>query len=142
MSATPQAFSRSISTNSSGKKKLVHLFQRRGSPTWRKQRPASEYHRKPATNGAAAESDQARFNARLSTMPGAVQTQVEQASVGEICTEPETWRLHHYRSREVAEELCLMDGEILRKIDPSELHNGAWMKKEVGLELKKHCRRF
>jgi hypothetical protein len=61
---------------------------------------------------------------------------MEQAPVGEIHTEPETWRLHYYRSREVAEELCLMDGEILRKIDPSELHNGAWMKKEVGLELK------
>ena len=133
MSATPQAFSRSISTNSSGKKKrLPHIFQRRGSPTWRKQRPNSEYHRKATVNGAAAESDQARFSTRLSTMPGAVRTQVEQASVGE---EPETWRLHHYRSREVAEELCLMDGEILRKIDPSELHNGAWMKKEVGLEL-------
>jgi hypothetical protein len=29
-----------------------------------------------------------------------------------------------------------MDGEILRKIDPSELHNGAWMKKEVGLDIK------
>ena len=36
----------------------------------------------------------------------------------------------------MAEELCLMDGEILRKIDPAELHGGAWMKKEVGLSPK------
>ena len=76
-------------------------------------------------------------------MPGAVQTQVEQApaAVGEICTEPETWRLHRYI--EAVRWRRSYDGEILKKIDcPSELHNGAWMKKEVGLELKKHCRRF
>ena len=125
MSAVPQTFSRSISTNSSGKKKRLHIFPRYGSPTWRK-RPASEYHRQP-TNGPAADSDQARFSAHV---PGVVQ--VAQSSVGEICVESDTLRLHQYRSREVAEELCLMDGEILRKIDPAELHNGAWMKKEVG----------
>ena len=131
MSAAPQqTFSRSISTNSSGKKKRLHIFQRYGSPTWRK-RPNSEYHRQP-TNGPAADNDQARFSANI---PGVVQ--VAQSSVGDsICTEPDTWKLHQYRSRVVAEELCLMDGEILRKIDPAELHNGAWMKKEVGLELK------
>ena len=136
MSDTQQTFSRSISTNSSGKKKRLHLFQRYGSPTWRK-RPKSEYHRQPSINGAAANNDRVRFSAHVSA---AGVEQVEQsAPVGEICSEPEIWRLHHYRSREVAEELCLMDGEILRKIDPAELHNGAWMKKEVGLEHKYHC---
>ena len=35
-----------------------------------------------------------------------------------------------YSSRHVAEELCLVDSELLRKIDPNELQNGAWMKKE------------
>ena len=128
MSATQTAFSRSISTNSSGKKKRLQLFQRYGSPTWRK-RPTSEYHRQ-TTNGAAVNKDQARFSAHVT---GLMQV-APQSPIGEICTEPETWKLHHYSSREVAEELCLMDGEILRKIDPSELHNGAWMKKEVGLE--------
>ena len=129
MSTTQTAFSRSISTNSSGKKKRLQLFQRYGSPTWRK-RPTSEYHRQ-TTNGAAADKGKARFSTHVT---GLVQV-APQSPVGEICTEPETWKLHHYSSREVAEELCLMDGEILRKIDPSELHNGAWMKKEVGLDI-------
>ena len=39
-------------------------------------------------------------------------------------------KLHEYSSREVAEELCLIDSELLRKIDTNELRNGAWMKKE------------
>ena len=39
-------------------------------------------------------------------------------------------KLHGYRSREVAEELCLIDSELLRKINPNELQNGAWMKKD------------
>ena len=39
-------------------------------------------------------------------------------------------RLNEYSSREVAEELCLMDSELLRRIDPGELQNGAWMKKD------------
>ena len=137
MSATPQAFSRSVSTNSSGKKKRLHLFRRHDSPTWRK-RPTSEYHRKPTNgtiNGAAADSDRARFSTHVTGV-----VQVAQSPVEEICTEPESWRLHYYRSREVAEELCLMDGEILRKIDPAELHGGAWMKKEVRwTEHKKSC---
>ena len=135
MSATPQAFSRSVSTNSSGKKKRLHLFRRHGSPTWRK-RPASEY-QKPTNgtiNGAAADSDRARFSTHVTGV-----VQVAQSPVEEICTEPESWRLHYYRSREVAEELCLMDGEILRKIDPAELHGGAWMKKEVRWKHKKNC---
>ena len=39
-------------------------------------------------------------------------------------------KLNDYSSRDVAEELCLIDSELLRKIDPNELQNGAWMKKE------------
>ena len=39
-------------------------------------------------------------------------------------------KLNEYRSREVAEELCLMDSELLRKIEPPEPQNGAWMKKD------------
>ena len=38
-------------------------------------------------------------------------------------------KLHLYDSREVAAELSMMDGELLRKIDPDELKHGAWMKK-------------
>ena len=39
-------------------------------------------------------------------------------------------RLHSYQPQEVAEELCLMDAELLRKIGPKELENGAWMKQD------------
>ena len=38
-------------------------------------------------------------------------------------------KLHHLPPREVAEELTLMDAELLRKIQPSELEDGAWMDK-------------
>ena len=44
--------------------------------------------------------------------------------------DPTRKKLNEYRSREVAEELCLMDSELLRKIEPAELQNGAWMKKD------------
>ena len=44
--------------------------------------------------------------------------------------DPPRRKLKEYRSREVAEELCLMDSELLRKIDTAELQNGAWMKKD------------
>ena len=44
--------------------------------------------------------------------------------------DPPRRKLNEYRSREVAEELCLMDSELLRKIDTAELQNGAWMKKD------------
>ena len=44
--------------------------------------------------------------------------------------DPPRRKLNEYRSREVAEELCLMDSELLRKIDAAELQNGAWMKKD------------
>ena len=39
-------------------------------------------------------------------------------------------KLHLYDSFEVAQELSMLDGELLRKIDPDELKNGAWMKKD------------
>ena len=39
-------------------------------------------------------------------------------------------KLYLYGSREVAEELSVMDSELLRKINPEELQNGAWMKKD------------
>ena len=45
-------------------------------------------------------------------------------------------KLYLYSSLEVAEELCVMDGELLRKIDPEELSNGAWMKKN---KVRKNC---
>ena len=44
--------------------------------------------------------------------------------------DPPRRKLNEYRGREVAEELCLMDSELLRKIDTAELQNGAWMKKD------------
>jgi hypothetical protein len=44
--------------------------------------------------------------------------------------DPPRRKLNEYKSREVAEELCLMDSELLRKIDTAELQNGAWMKKD------------
>lgn len=39
-------------------------------------------------------------------------------------------KLHLYDSLEVAEELTMLDSELLRKIDQEELQNGAWMKKD------------
>ena len=115
---------RSESTNTTKKKKL-HLFQRHGSPTWRK-RPMSEvYH-----SGSSSADTSRSVNGSLKLSRTSLPTDVAESPV-EICTEPETWKLHHFSSREVAEELCLMDGEVLRKINPEELDNGAWMKKEV-----------
>ena len=40
-------------------------------------------------------------------------------------------KLHHYDPQEVAQELCLMDSELLRKIKPQELEGGSWMKVKV-----------
>ena len=55
----------------------------------------------------------------------------EEASGNHISVgDPSRRKLNEYRSREVAEELCLMDSELLRKIEPAELQNGAWMKKD------------
>ncbi|XP_064400571.1 uncharacterized protein LOC135346767 isoform X2 [Halichondria panicea] len=39
-------------------------------------------------------------------------------------------KLHQFPPKEVAEELSLMDAQLLRKIGPEELQNGAWMKKD------------
>ncbi len=39
-------------------------------------------------------------------------------------------KLHQFPPKEVAEELSLMDAQLLRKIVPEELQNGAWMKKD------------
>ena len=47
-------------------------------------------------------------------------------------------RLHLYNSLEVAQELSILDGELLRKIDPEELKNGAWMKKNKVGHLLTH----
>ena len=56
---------------------------------------------------------------------------VEEASgVSSSVADAPRRKLNEYRSREVAEELCLMDSELLRKIEPAELQNGAWMKKD------------
>lgn len=39
-------------------------------------------------------------------------------------------KLHSYNAKEVADELCLLDSELLRNIKPSELEGGVWMKKD------------
>lgn len=39
--------------------------------------------------------------------------------------------LYQYGSKEVAEELTLIDAELLRNIAPEEVQNEAWMKKET-----------
>jgi hypothetical protein len=39
-------------------------------------------------------------------------------------------KLYKSDPRAVAEELTVLDGEMLRRIKPQELRNGAWMKKE------------
>ena len=55
----------------------------------------------------------------------------EEASSNHVSVgDPPRRKLNEYRSREVAEELCLMDSELLRKIEPAELQNGAWMKRD------------
>jgi hypothetical protein len=38
--------------------------------------------------------------------------------------------LHLFRVEEIAEELALRDAELLRRIGPAEICNGAWMDKE------------
>ena len=54
--------------------------------------------------------------------------QVSPVSPG--CPAPVRKKLLCYPPREVAQELCLMDAELLRKIQPEELEHGAWMKKD------------
>ena len=40
-------------------------------------------------------------------------------------------KLYQYSSKEVAEELTLIDAELIRGIGPEEVQNEAWMKKET-----------
>ena len=55
----------------------------------------------------------------------------EQDATGDVpAADPPHKKLSEFKSRDVAEELCLMDSELLRKIDPAELQHGAWMKKD------------
>ena len=42
---------------------------------------------------------------------------------------PSRRKLHLFPPKDVAVELSLMDGELLRKISPDEIKNGAWMDK-------------
>jgi len=44
---------------------------------------------------------------------------------------PVKTRLYQFSADEVAEELCLLDSELLRKIRAKELVGGVWMKEEV-----------
>ena len=39
-------------------------------------------------------------------------------------------KLHQFNPRDVADELSILDAEMLRQIDPKELEGGAWMKKD------------
>ena len=38
--------------------------------------------------------------------------------------------LHLFTTTEIAEELALQDAELLRRIAPTEIRNGAWMDKK------------
>ncbi len=40
-------------------------------------------------------------------------------------------RLHQFPAKDVAMEMTLVDSELLRKIRPEELVDGAWIKKET-----------
>ncbi len=40
-----------------------------------------------------------------------------------------TSKLHLFPAKKVALELCLLDSQLLQKIRPEELKNGAWTKK-------------
>ena len=54
--------------------------------------------------------------------------------VGSGNNEMSDQRLHLFTALEVAEELTLRDAEMLRRITPEEITNGAWMDdKNVGL---------
>ena len=49
-------------------------------------------------------------------------------------------KLHQFRPREVADELSLMDAELLRKICPEELEGCAWMKHDKASLLVAACK--
>lgn len=40
-------------------------------------------------------------------------------------------KVHHFNPQYIAEELSIMDSELLRRIKPHELEDGAWMKENV-----------
>ncbi len=46
-------------------------------------------------------------------------------------------KLHFFQAKKVALELFLVDSELLHKIRPEELKNGAWTKKAT--KVKKNC---
>ena len=49
-------------------------------------------------------------------------------------------KLHQFSPREVADELCLLDAELLRRIATTELEGGAWMKKDkVASYIRQLC---
>ena len=141
MSSLPNPVARSASTGANKKNKLTGIFHRQGhsrdSPVLRK-RATSDYHQhlvrqsNALKENSSMESGDHRCNTMMSCPAG---FSVSPPPLLEVFTEPDTWKLHHFSSSEVAEELCLMDGEMLRKIDPEELHNGTWMKKEVGFVI-------
>ena len=109
------------------KKRRLRFFHRIGSPPSRN-RPSSEAEcQQPLVSGQSDEENDMNDSRYRSQTYSVVRT-VESP---EACSEPDPMRLHHFSSRAVAEELCLLDGEMVRRIEPEELHNGAWMKKEV-----------
>ena len=140
MSSLQTPVKRSASTGANKKKRIQSFFIRIGSPPERK-RAASEGNTRRGliSRGNTAEETDLASTELFSRHPFARgsgerdslrligETQMEPC----IVEEPEVPKLHQFSSREVAEQLCLLDGEILRRIEPEELHNGAWMKKEV-----------
>ena len=52
------------------------------------------------------------------------------SGVADRNSETSVKKLHQFSPKEVAEELTLMDAELLRKIASEELENGAWMKRD------------
>ena len=144
MSSLQTAVKRSASTGTNKKKRIQSFFIRIGSPPERK-RASSEGTRRPASSrGDSEEVDYAASDglAGRETIASTGRSKfvthglwAESAMEACIAEEPETPKLHQFSSRSVAEQLCLLDGEILRRIEPEELHNGAWMKREVGISF-------
>ena len=124
MSSLQTTVKRSASTDAE-KKRRLHVLHRIGSPPSRN-RPKSDHCQQQLLSSAGDEESD--MNDGWSNQMCNVLREVDSP---ELCSEPDTMRLHHFGSGAVAVELCLLDGEILRKIEPEELQNGAWMKKEV-----------
>lgn len=133
MSSLPAPILRSASAGAN-KKRRLHLFPRRESPTWRK-RPTSEYSHHTVIVSRAFREESGHMEARFYSNQMSCPAELSDGS-GNCTPEPDIWKLYRFGSSEVAEELCLLDGEMLRKIDTQELHNGAWMKKEVSFFYK------